>query len=74
MGGGLHFSPNFGGGVDEVGNFWGEVKIFSLGLGGGNICFSRILSMGGGNSFSKKIGALRTLSSIFLIDLINISL
>ena len=59
MGGGLHFSPNFGGGVDEVGYFWGEVKIFSLGLGGGNIWFPKNVIKGGGSSFQKKIGALR---------------
>ena len=47
-GGGLHFSPNFGGGVDEVGYFWGEVKIFSLCLGGGvNICFLKNIIKGG---------------------------
>ena len=51
MGGGLHFSPNFWGGVDEVGYFWGEVKIFSLGLGGGQHLFLKNIINGGGNSF-----------------------
>ena len=51
-GGGLHFSPYFGGGVDEVGYFWGEVKIFSLGLGGGaTFGFLKMLSRGGGALF-----------------------
>ena len=63
-GGGLHFSPNFLGGVDEVGYFWGEVKIFSHGLGGGNICFSRILSMGGGLFLEKNWRAVRALVNI----------
>ena len=59
-----HKIPNFLGGVVEVGYFGGEVKIFSLGLWEGNICFSRILSMGG-TPFRKKIRTMYALYSTF---------
>ena len=55
--GALHFSPFFyffWGGVDEVGYFWGEVKIFSLGLGGGQHLFLKNIINGGGQLFIEK--------------------
>ena len=59
MGGGLALFTNFfffflGGGVDEVAYFWGEVKIFSLGFGGGATFVSQEYYQWGGTLFRKK--------------------